>query len=512
MRPSFSAVVAASADVAATRSRLAKTAILAGLLGQLSPDEQGIGISYLSGSPRQDVLGLGWASLERVTASAADAPSLTLTEVDAVLEEIAGVAGAGSTVRRDELLADLLELATESEQAFLHRLLLRDLRQGATEGMMIEAVGSAADVPSGLVRRAAMLTGSLVDAGVLALRQGATGLQAVGLSLMRPVQPMLASTAEDLESAMDQTGRASVEAKLDGARIQVHRSGDRIAIYTRNLNDITGRIPEVAERIAGIPGGDLILDGEVIAMDPGGRPHAFQVSMSRFGTQSEVEEQRGRRPLAPFFFDVLHMDGVDLLDRPAADRWERLSSLPSDVVVERLVTADVAAATAFMEATLAAGHEGVMVKSLDAPYAAGRRGAAWLKVKPVHTLDLVVVAVEWGSGRRKGWLSNLHLGARNPDGGFVMLGKTFKGMTDAMLEWQTARFLELETRRTKHVVHVRPEQVVEIAIDGVQTSTRYPGGLALRFARVKGYRGDKSADEADTIGAVRAIYERRPAH
>ena len=508
MSATLAHLVAASAAVAATRSRLEKARIVAALLGDVSPDELALAISFLSGKPRQDTLGMGWATVGRAESPPAETPSLGIGEVDAVLEQIAAESGPGSTERRNRLLHGLLAAATAPEQDFLRRLLLRELRQGATEGLMIDAIARAANVPAAAVRRAAMVSGSLADAGVAALNGGASALAGIHLEVLRPLQPMLASTAEDLVTALASSAPAAVEAKLDGARIQAHRSGDRIAIFTRNLNEVTDRIPEVVERIAAIPGGDLILDGEVIALRPGGRPYPFQVTMSRFGTRTGSSADAGGVPVTPFFFDILHRDGVDLLDAPAADRFNALAGLPSELVVPRIITDNAEEAEAFMAATLASGHEGVMVKALDAPYAAGRRGAAWLKVKPAHTLDLVVLAVEWGSGRRKGLLSNLHLGARDQSGGYVMLGKTFKGMTDEMLAWQTERFLELETHRKGHVVHVRPEQVVEIAFDGVQQSSRYPGGMALRFARVKGYRPDKAAAEADTIDTVRAIFDR----
>jgi len=502
-------LVAASAAVAATRSRLEKTRVLAELLTRVPAAERSIAIAHLSGQPRQDTLGVGWATVARADIAPAVSPRLTLGEVDGVLTAVAAEAGPGSASRRERLLHDLLAAATIEEQDFLRRLLLRELRQGASEGVMIDAIASAARIPADQVRRAAMVGGSLVDAGATALAEGAAGLAAIRLTVLHPVQPMLASTAPDLESAMAEMGRAAVETKVDGARIQVHRRGETIAIFTRNLNEVTGRIPEVVEVIASLSGGDLILDGEVIALGGHGRPHPFQVTMSRFGTHGGGTTGRTDIPVTPLFFDVLHRNGRDLIDAPAQERFAELATLPSHLVVPRIVTADPAEAEAFLADTLAAGHEGVMVKTLDAPYAAGRRGTAWLKVKPAHTLDLVVLAVEWGSGRRTGLLSNLHLGARNPSGGFVMLGKTFKGLTDEMLAWQTERLLELETHRRGNVVHVRPEQVVEIAFDGIQASSRYPGGMALRFARVKGYRPDKPAAEADTIDTVRAIFTRR---
>jgi DNA ligase-1 len=373
---------------------------------------------------------------------------------------------------------------------------------------MVEALAEAANVDPDEVRRAAMVRGDLGVIAEAALTGGSDALSQFRLELFRPLQPMLAQSAGDLDTALDKIRPAIVEAKLDGARIQVHKRADRIAAYTRNLRDVTQSIPEIVEAVRAFPADSLILDGEAIALRPDGRPERFQVTMSRFGRSVDVETSATSLPLTAFFFDCLHHDGADLLERPASDRFAALeAAVPLRHLPARVVTDDPAAAETFASSVIASGHEGVMVKDPDAPYAAGRRGAAWLKVKPAHTLDLVVLAIEWGSGRRRGWLSNLHLGARDPDGGFVMLGKTFKGLTDETLRWQTERFLGLETHREGHVVHVRPEQVVEIAFDGIQASTRYPGGMALRFARVKGYREDKPADEADTIETVRGIFE-----
>jgi len=375
---------------------------------------------------------------------------------------------------------------------------LGELRQGALAGVMADAIARAADVPAAAVRRAAMLAGDLGAVAAAVIADGGAGLEGFRLELLRPVQPMLAQTAETLEEALERARPAAVEWKLDGARIQAHRVGDQVRVFTRNLADVTERLPEVVEAVRALAVKSVVLDGEAIALDAEGRPQPFQVTMSRFGSRASVEP-----PLTAFFFDCLHLDGEDLVGRPAR---ERLAALPDELRVPRIETDDAAEAEAFLEDALARGHEGVMVKALDAPYEAGRRGTGWIKVKRAHTLDLVVLAAEWGHGRRSGRLSNLHLGARDPTtGGFVMLGKTFKGMTDAMLAWQTERFLELETHGDGHTVYVRPEQVVEIAFDGVQTSRRYPGGVALRFARVKGYRPDKRAEEADTIETVRAL-------
>jgi len=502
-------VARASADVAATSSRLGKVARLAECLEGAAPDEVGTAVAYLSGFLPQGTIGVGWAALRELPPPASG-PTLELSDVDAAFVRIAEVAGVGSQARRREELAALFGRATESEQRFLTGLLLGELRQGALEGVMVDAVARAAGLPAADVRRAAMLAGDLAAVAEAAVAEGPDGLSRFRLTVLRPVQPMLAQTADDVASALERVGAALVEWKLDGARIQAHRLEDEVRIFTRNLAEITDRVPEVVEALRALPARALVLDGEVIALRKDGRPQAFQVTMSRFGSRVSAATMRETVPLSAFFFDCLHVDGEDLLDRSARERLAALdAALPESLRVPRIDTDDEDEARRFLGDTLARGHEGVMVKAPDAPYEAGRRGAGWLKVKVAHTLDLVVLAVEWGSGRRKGLLSNLHLGARDlATGGFVMLGKTFKGMTDEMLAWQTERLLELETRREGHVVHVRPELVVEIAFDGLQASTRYPGGLALRFARVKGYRTDKRAEEADTMDTVRALYER----
>lgn len=513
-------VAQTSADVAASSARLAKIARIADLLrtaGTLDdPRLPGIVVSWLSGELPQRQIGVGWASLRSAPAAAAE-PSLTVAEVDLRFSEIGSTSGKGSQARRAHLLATLFAAATDVEQTFLRRLLTGELRQGALVGVMADAVAKAADVPAAAVRRAAMLGGDLPAVAAAVLSGGAESLQQFTLRVGKPVGPMLAQTAAGVADALDRLGGPVMfEAKLDGARVQIHRAGDVVSIYTRSLDDVTARLPEVVEATLALPVTDLIADAEAIALRPDGRPHRFQITASRFGRRGG-EPGADTQKLSVFFFDLLHVDGVDLLDLPAAERIASLDAIvPQPQRVDRLVSSDAAAAQAFLDTTLAAGHEGVMAKSPTAPYEAGRRGAGWLKVKPVHTLDLVVLAVEWGSGRRTGKLSNIHLGARDPDtGGFVMLGKTFKGMTDEMLAWQTERFLELAdgaapaaTSDDGYVVTVRPEQVVEIAFDGLQTSTRYPGGMALRFARVVRYRDDKSAAEADTIATVRALYER----
>ncbi len=515
-------VATASADVGASSARLAKIARIAELLMSAGDDARltAVVVSWLSGDLPQRQIGVGWAALRSLPAPAQE-PTLTVAAVDALFTEIGEVAGKGSQARRAALVADLFAAATEAEQTFLRRLLGGELRQGALAGVMADAVAKAAGLPAATVRRAAMLGGDLPAVAAAALAEGEAALSEFTLRVGRPVGPMLAQTATGVAEALEKLGGEAVfEAKLDGARVQIHRAGDDVSIYTRSLDDVTARLPEVVEAALALPVTDLIADGEAIALRPDGRPHRFQVTASRFGRGGgrggkdrsvDIAAARAAQPLSVFFFDILHLDDVDLLDRSAADRLSALDAIvPADQRVDRLRTSSADEAQRFLEATLTAGHEGVMAKSPAAPYEAGRRGAGWLKVKPVHTLDLVVLGVEWGSGRRTGTLSNIHLGARDPaTGEFVMLGKTFKGMTDAMLDWQTARFTELADGPTDGwVVTVRPEQVVEIAFDGVQTSSRYPGGMALRFARVLRYRDDKSPAEADTIDTVREFYER----
>jgi DNA ligase-1 len=497
-------IAAASTDVAATSSRLAKVARLTECLHGASPDEVAIAVAYLSGELPQGTVGVGWAALKERPAPATES-TLELLEVDATMTRLKGISGAGSQVARRRELSALFGRATEPEQRLLVGLFLGELRQGALEGVMADAVAKAAGVPIADVRRASMLAGDLAAVAEIALREGGDGLARFRLVPLQPIGPMLAQTASDVATGLERLDETYVEWKLDGARIQAHRLGEEVAVFTRNLADITSRVPEIVEAVRGFDASSLVLDGEAIALRPDGRPEAFQVTMSRFGTKDVSADAT---PLSSFFFDCLHADGEDLIDRPARDRLAALDArLPAERVVPRLETGDAKAAQSFLDDALARGHEGVMVKSLVAPYEAGRRGAGWLKVKPSHTLDLVVLAAEWGHGRRTGKLSNLHLGARDPEqGGHVMLGKTFKGMTDEMLAWQTEHLLGLETHRDGHVVFVRPELVVEIAFDGVQTSPRYPGGMALRFARVKGYRPDKSASEADTVVTVRAIH------
>jgi DNA ligase 1 len=497
-----SELVEASGAVRATSSRNAKVEALAVVLRGVSPAETPPAVAWLSGELTQRQIGVGWASLRDLPAPAAE-PTLGIAEVEAAFTHIGRLAGPGSQAARREAVRDLLSRATEAEQRFLAALLIGDLGQGALAGVMVDAVATAAEVPKADVRRALMLRGDLGAVAAVALGEGSAGLGRITLELLRPVQPMLAAPGDDLDSALERISPAAVEYKLDGVRVQVHRSGDDVRVFTRTLDDVTARVPEIVRAALAVPAQAFVLDGEAIALRPDGRPEPFQVTASRFGTRAPA----AATPLTALFFDVLHADGEDLIDQPGAERFAALAELvPEPDRVPRAAAADADAARAVLDDALAHGHEGVMVKSLEAPYAAGRRGAGWLKVKPRHTLDLVILAAEWGHGRRRGWLSNLHLGAREPDGpGHVMLGKTFKGLTDRMLEWQTRHLLELEVAREGHVVHVRPELVVEIAFDGVQASTRYPGGVALRFARVLRHRPDKPAAEADTLDAVLAV-------
>jgi ATP-dependent DNA ligase I len=497
-------LVITSERVAATASRSEKQALLAGALRALSMEELPVGVALLSGEVRQRHTGVGWAALRNMPSPAAT-PTLELGAVDAALERLQSVAGAGSATARAGEVHQLFARATASEQRFLASVMAYGLRQGASRGVLIGALAQAAGVGLAALRRALMLDGDLGSVARVALDEGEAGLGRVALRVGRPVEPMLASPAPDLASALERAGEeAVVEAKLDGVRIQVHCCGDgAIRVFTRTLDEITARVPEVREAVRPLPVRTAILDGELIALQPSGRPHPFQVTAARFGTREPADLERRSTPLAVRFFDLLHVDGVDLLDLPAHERFARLDEVvPGRLRVNR---AGDGPAADFEAATLAAGHEGVVVKALSAPYAAGRRGVGWLKVKPRHTLDLVILAAEWGHGRRGGKLSNLHLGARGADGAFVMLGKTFKGMTDEMLAWQTEALLALEERRTRGTVFVRPELVVEIAFDGLQSSTRYPGGVTLRFARVLRHRPDKEAGDADTVDAVQAI-------
>jgi DNA ligase-1 len=535
-------LVATSRRAAATRSRTEKVAALAELLRRLAPEEIEIAAAFLSGELRQGRIGLGPAAVRAAWSetAAAPAPALTLGEVDAAFAGIAAASGRGSTAERARRLGALLEAATREEQELLVRLIFGELRQGALAGLAVEALALAAAVPAGEVRRALMLAGELAPVARAALTEGRAGLARFQLQLFRPLQPMLAQPAADPAEALERLGEAAFELKLDGARIQAHKADGEVRVFSRLGNEVTAAVPEVVEAVRALPARRLLLDGEAIALRPDGAPHPFQVTMRRFGRKLDVEGLRGELPLTAFFFDLLHLNGDDLIDRPARERFAALAEATAGMTgaagtagaavmagaasttagagltVPRVVTAAVEEAEAFFADALRRGHEGLLAKAMDAPYEAGRRGGSWLKIKPAHTLDLVVLAAEWGHGRRRGWLSNLHLGARDPrQGGFVMLGKTFKGLTDEMLAWQTEKFLALAlgagaggggAAADDWVVHLRPEMVVEVAFSDVQESPHYPAGMALRFARVKRYRPDKSAALADTIDAVRAIF------
>jgi DNA ligase-1 len=537
----LSELVRTSAAVAGAPGRKAKIEAIADLLRQAAPAEVPVAVAFLSGELRQRQIGVGFAAIrdllgdtayaspdgpdpDQPPGSASDhtAPPLTLADVDAAFAAIGAISGPGTQAERRRLLGAVFTRATPAERSFLTRLLGGELHQGALEGVMSDAVARAAGVRPEEVRRAHLLGGSLPAVAQAALSAGdgpeaaSAALGEFHLQVGRPLRPMLAASAPTVAAAFERVSPAAVEWKIDGIRIQVHRQGSQVTVFTRSLDDITARLPEITAAVLGATADSLVLDGEAIALGRRGRARPFQVTASRAGTQGAPGADRADVPLTPFFFDLLHLDGRDLIDEPATQRQHLLAAvLPADVRVPRIVTSDVAEAERFFADAVGRGHEGVVVKSLDAPYAAGRRGSEWIKVKPRHTLDLVVLAAEWGHGRRRGWLSNLHLGARDPAGGFVMLGKTFKGLTDQMLGWQTSRLLELAEQATQPagdparaygVVRVRPELVVEIAFDGVQASPRYPGGVALRFARVLRYRPDKTAAAADTIDAVRAIW------
>lgn len=506
----LSEVVNTSRTVAATSSRTAKVAALAQTLQRAAvegPDEIEVVAAYLAGVLPQRRIGVSWRGLQSLP-DPADAATLTVADVDQAADALAAFSGAGSAGSRAAAVHDLFAQATAAEQHWLRGLVTGETRQGAGDGVMLQAVAKAADVPDASVRRAVMLAGHAGPVARAALTGGQEALDAIVLDVGRPLRPMLAGSAPDVPAALATiTGEVAVETKLDGIRLQAHVDHGRVSLFTRTLEDVTDRMPEITAGLAALPVQRAVLDGEVIALRPDGRPEPFQVTGARTASTADPERLRAEVPLSPFFFDLLHLDGEDLVDAPARERWRRLAeTVPADWLVAHTLTDDPERAAAFFAERVAAGHEGVIVKDPALPYAAGRRGPGWVKVKPRHTLDLVVLAVEWGSGRRQGWLSNIHLGARDPDtGDLVMLGKTFKGMTDEMLRWQTERFLELETSRDRHVVHVRPEQVVEIAFDGVQRSSRYPGGMALRFARVLRYRDDKTVDEIDTTQTVRAL-------
>ncbi|HEY2195757.1 MAG TPA: ATP-dependent DNA ligase [Actinomycetospora sp.] len=516
----LAAVVDASSQVAATRSRKAKTAALAAVLAAAGPDEVRPVTAWLAGDMLQGRTGIGWRTLSGVDVEPATEPSLAVGDVEAALDRLAAMAGSGTGVgaRRTAELEALLGAATPDEGRFLVRLLGGELRQGALEGLMIEAVAAAAtlaseatgsrvEVPGDAVRRAFMLSGRLPATAVAALTSDdpVAALGAIGLEVMRPLRPMLASPGDSLEAALADLGPPDgepgvvVEHKLDGARIQVHRRGDEVRVWSRTLHEITDAVPEIVALVRELAVETVVLDGETLAVAEDGRPRPFQESMKGLGSGA----------MRPWFFDCLHRDGTDLVDEPLETRRRELAEVVGERVIPGVVRPSHEEAAEEVRAALAAGQEGSMVKALDSPYTAGRRGKSWQKVKPAHTLDLVVLACEWGSGRRRGWLSNIHLGARDAASGeFVMVGKTFKGMTDETLRWQTETFPRYETSRDAHTVYLRPEIVVEIELDGVQTSTRYPGGVALRFARVVRYRDDKPTSEADTIERLRGLLTR----
>ncbi len=499
-------LVECSNRIAQTGRRLEKTALLAALLKQAAPEEIEIAVLYLSGRTSQAKTGIGYRTLQATAAPPALESTLSLSDVDRRLDAIAATAGAGSESRRRDFLRALFDSATDGEQRFLQALLVGELRQGSLEGLMADAVAKAAGVDPDAVRRAAMMAGDIAPVARAALTGGAAALDRYGVELFRPVQPMLAQTAGDIEEAIEELGEAALEYKMDGARVQAHKSGDRVVVFSRGQNDVSASVPEVVEAVRALPARELILDGETLSLLPDGRPRPFQVTMRRFGRKRNVAALRDELPLTPYWFDLIYLDGSHLLNAPQSARFDELARLAPQSLIPGLVTGDAARAAEFLDDALRRGHEGVMAKARQAPYAAGARGQTWLKVKRARTLDLVILAAEWGSGRRKGWLSNLHLGARDTGkGGFAMLGKTFKGLTDQMLEWQTRELLAIEIARDSYTVHVEPKLVAEIAFNEIQVSTRYPSGLALRFARVKRYRPDKTAAGADTFETVQRL-------
>ena len=503
----FAKVVETSERVTGTSKRLEKIDLLAGLLTQLNPEEIEIVVSFLSGITRQGRIGIGYATFRDTGAHPAASATLEIRELDKLLDSLAAVQGRGSEQDKKQILHSLLSKATAPEQSFLTRLLLGELRQGALQGVMLEAVAKAARIGLDAIRRAVMMAGNLACVARAALESGVAGLHQYGLELFRPVQPMLAQTSEDVEAALGEFGEAALEYKLDGARVQAHRSGDEVRVFSRSLKDLTEGVPEIVEALRALPGRDVMLDGEIISLTAKGRPQPFQVTARRFGRKLDLNRMRAELPLTPAWFDLLYLDGQPLVDEPQARRFKLLQKLsPPHHLIPHVTTSDPERAEDFLREALDRGHEGIMAKAVDSLYVAGARGQTWRKVKKAHTLDLVILAAEWGHGRRRGFLSNLHLGARNmQNGGFAMLGKTFKGMTDEMLAWQTEQLLKLETGRDAWTVYVKPEIVVEIAFSDLQISPRYPSGLALRFARVKRYRHDKSAAGADTFEMVQKL-------
>jgi DNA ligase-1 len=501
-------VVETSRRVTETAKRLEKISLLASLLRELRGDEIEIVVAMLSGRMRQGRIGIGYRIIQEAAAETAVDATLEILDVDRAFDEIAKTEGAGSEKRRRELLHQLLSRATAPEQQFILGLLVGELRQGALEGIMLDALAKASGVKLDRVRQAAMVSGDVTRIAQAVLERGEAAIDEFGIRLFQPVQPMLAQTADDVIEAIDDLGEAALEYKLDGARVQVHKSGDEVKVFTRALNEVTNAVPEVVEAARGLPVASAILDGEALSLKPDGRPQPFQITMRRFGRKLDVEQSRAELPLTPFWFDLLYLDGASLLHEPQSQRFDALRRIASQSIVPHLTTGDANEGHRFLEQSLAHGHEGIMAKSRASEYATGARGRAWLKIKHVKTLDLVILAAEWGSGRRKGWLSNLHLGARDVEkGGFAMLGKTFKGLTDAMLEWQTQEFQKIELARDRYTVHVEPKIVVEIAFNDLQISPRYPSGLALRFARVKRYRTDKTVEQSDTFQTVKQIAE-----
>jgi DNA ligase-1 len=481
--------------------------LLATLLRQLHPDEVEIVVAFLAGSTRQGRIGIGYATLHDAAADPTEQPSLEIRDVDHMLDDLTKVKGSGSETQKRELLRSLFARATSDEQRFLVSLLGGELRQGALEGVMLDAISKAAGVDAARVRRAVMMAGDIARVARVALESGNAALEQFDVQLFRPIQLMLAQTAEDVSEAVSELGEAALEFKFDGARVQIHRSGEDVAVYSRALNDVTAAVPEIVEAVRALPVQSLILDGEVLSLLPDSRPQPFQITMRRFGRRLHVDRMRAELPLVPFWFDLVYLDGQSLIDEPQARRFRALADLSRpDHLVPHLTTGDPQRAEDFLHEALRRGHEGLMAKATDSTYAAGRRGQSWLKIKQARSLDLVILAAEWGNGRRRGWLSNLHLGARDTEkGGFAMLGKTFKGLTDEMLRWQTEQFLKIEIARDEYTVYVEPKLVAEIAFNEIQVSPRYPSGLALRFARVKRYRPDKSAADADTFQTVQIL-------
>lgn len=500
-------VASTSRALSQTPKRLEKVRLLAGLLRRLHGDEITIVAAWLIGGPRQGRIGVGYSAIRESSAPPSPEPHLEIAAVDRIFSELASLRGAGSENRRVELLHSLFAQATAEEQQFLIGVLGGELRQGALEGIMLDALAATSGVPADRVRRAAMMAGSVVAVAEPVIQRGEAGLAGFDMQLFRPVQPMLAQTAADTGEALDELGEAALEYKLDGARIQAHKSGDEVRIFSRAMNDVTPAIPEVVSAVRALPAHSLVLDGETLSVGPDGRPQPFQTSMRRFGRKVNVEELRQELPMTPFWFDLLYLNGRPVMEDSQVQRFDELRKLaPANNVVPFVRTASREEAQAFASGALAHGHEGVMAKSLASIYSAGARGQSWLKVKQARTLDLVILAAEWGNGRRQGFLSNLHLGARDAEhGGFAMLGKTFKGLTDEMLAWQTQEFLKIEIARDKYTVYLEPKIVAEIAFNEIQVSSRYKSGLALRFARVKRYRGDKTAGEADTFQTVQKM-------